>query len=450
MVIFKKAIPRRAFLRGMGATLALPLLDGMVPALAKTADVTAKQARRLAVFYVPNGIIMEKFTPAKEGAGFELPPILESLTPFRDQTLLISGLCHKKAFALPGEGGAGHARGCAVFLTGVHPKATEGADIHAGVSMDQIAAKEFGQHTQLASLELTLEPTETLGGCDTGYSCAYTSTISWRSPTTPIPMENHPRVVFERLFGDSDSTDAGERRARLETNHSILDSMTQEAGRFLSGLGARDRTKLGEYLDAVRDVERRVQMAEEQSSRELPVLERPAGIPESYEDHAKLMMDLQALAFQSDLTRVSTFMMSREFSNRSYREIGIPDPHHALTHHQGDALKIAKVTKINTYHVKLLSYLLGKMRNTPDGDGSLLDHSLILYGSGLSDGNLHLFTNMPALVIGGGGGKIKMGRHVRYPEDTPMSNLLVTMLDAVGVPVQSLGDSTGELELLSV
>ena len=278
MMIFKKTIPRRTFLRGLGSALALPLLDGMVPAFAATADATTKPPLRLSVMYVPNGIIMEKLTPATEGAGFEFPPILEPLAPVRDRLLVLSGLCHNNAKALPGEAGAGHARGCSTFLTGVHPKQTEGADIHAGISMDQIAAKELGRRTQLASLELTLEPTEVLGGCDAGYSCAYTSTISWRSATTPVPMENHPRVVFERLFGDSDSTDRAQRLARTQTNRSILDSMSEEAARLMTGLGPRDRTKISEYLDAVRDVERRVQMAEEQSSRELPVLDRPAEI----------------------------------------------------------------------------------------------------------------------------------------------------------------------------
>ncbi|MGH9785916.1 MAG: DUF1552 domain-containing protein, partial [Terriglobia bacterium] len=347
MMIFKKAIPRRAFLQGVGATLALPLLDGMVPAMAAVGD---KRATRLSFVYIPNGIIMDKWTPATEGAAFEMTPILEPLAPYRDQLLVLSGLDCKNANPQPGEGGGDHERGSGAFLTGVHPKKTGGADIHAGTSVDQIAAKELGNQTELASLELTLDFAEFVGGCDPGYSCAYTNTISWRSPTTPIPMENNPRAVFERLFGASDTTDPAERLARIRKERSILDAVSQDVARLVTGLGATDRRKLTEYLDAVRDVERRIQKSEEQSSQELPSLARPVGIPATFEEHIKLMFDLQVLAYQSDKTRVITFLLAHEQSTRAYPEIGIHDPHHPLTHHSGDQEKIAKVIQIQMYH----------------------------------------------------------------------------------------------------
>ncbi len=446
MMIFKKAIPRRTFLRGMGATLALPLLDGMVPAFAGALD-TANPAQRLSVFYVPNGIMMNKWTPAKEGAGFEMTPILEPLTPFRDKMLVLTGLTHKTADPYPGDGDvAPHDRAGGAFLTGVHPK-REG---NVGISVDQIVAQEFGKKTQLASLELGLDSGEVLGQCQMGWTCAYVHTLSWRTPTTPMPTVNQPRAVFERLFGDSNSTDAGERRARMMKQRSLLDSVTQSAAKLLSGLGPSDRAKMSEYLDAIRDVERRIQMAEEQASRELPTLDRPPGIPARVDDHAKIMIDLQVLAFQSDMTRVITFMMGREQADRTYREIGIPDAHHPLTHHQNDPDKIAKVVRINIFHAQMFAYYLEKLRATRDGDGSLLDHSMILYGSGISDGNGHLHDNLPLLLVGGAG-KIKGGRHLKYPNyETPVSNLYMTMLDKLGMPVEHFGDSTGKLDLLAV
>ncbi len=448
MMIFKKAIPRRTFLRGIGASLALPLLDGMVPAFAGALDTAAKPALRMSMVYVPNGIIMDKWTPAKEGAGFELTPILEPLASFRDHFHVVGGLHNKTANLGPGEeGGGDHARTGGSFLTGVHPRKTEGVDIHSGVSVDQIAAKELGKHTQLASLELSLDTTEFVGSCETGYSCAYMNTLSWRSPTTPVPNENNPRAVFERLFGDSDSTDPAERRRQIQNDRSILDGVTQSVSRLLTGLGPSDRGKLTEWLDAIRDLERRIQIAEEQASKEVPKLDRPAGIPATFEEHAKLMFDLQVLAFQCDLTRVITFMMGRETSPRVYRELDISDQHHPLTHHQNDPAKIAKVLQINIYHAKTFSYFLDKLRSTPDGDGSLLDHVVMVYGGGLSDGNQHLHVNLPLLLISG---QIKGGRHIRYSSDTPVTNLWLTMLDKVGVPVDSMGDSTGKLELLSL
>ena len=447
MMIFKKAIPRRTFLRGVGATLALPLLDGMIPAFASTIGKSGKSPVRLGFIYVPMGIIMEKWTPATEGPGFEMTPTLEPLAPFRDQLLVLSGLAHNMGLALEGEGVGDHARASAVFLTGAHPNKTEGADLRAGISVDQIAAKEFGNETQLASLELGLDSNEVVGLCDTGYSCAYTNTLSWRSPTTPVPMENKPRAVFERLFGDSDSTDPAERLARIQQQRSILDFVTREVNQLLPGLGPGDRVKLTEYLEAIRDVERRIQMAEEQSSRKLPSLERPVGVPDKFTEHAKLMFDLQVLAYQTDLTRVATFMIGQEGNARVYDELGISDSYHPLTHHQKDPEKIAKVVAIDTLHTQTLAYFLEKMQSTPDGDGSLLDHSMIVYGSALSDGNLHEHNNTPTLLIGGGGGRIKTGRHLQYPEDMPTTNLYLTMLDKVGINLERFGDSTGRLEL---
>jgi hypothetical protein len=450
MIITKKAIPRRTFLRGTNAILALPLLDAMVPAFAAASDLVAKPIARLSFVYVPNGVIMDNWTPATEGVAFELTPILKPLAPFRDRLLVLSGLAHNEAHSLPGEAGGDHSRASASFLTCVHPNKTEGANLRLEISVDQVAAKELGKHTQLASLELGLDATDTAGACEPGYSCAYENTLSWRTPTTPLPAENHPRAVFEHLFGDSDSTDSKERLARIRRDRSILDFVTQDAAGFMRGLGSSDCTKLTEYLDAIRDVERRIQLAEEQASRKLPMAKRPVGIPATFEEHAKLMFDLQVLAYQCDLTRVTTFMMGHEQTTRTYAEIGIADAHHPLTHHGGDAAKIAKVIQINIFHAKMFAYFLEKLRSTPDGDGSLLDHSMIAYGGGLSDGNIHSHDNLPILLAGGGAGKIKGGRHLRYPANTPMPNLYLTLLDKLGVPVDGLGTSTGKLDLLSV
>ncbi|HEX4425282.1 MAG TPA: DUF1552 domain-containing protein [Terriglobales bacterium] len=450
MIITKKHLPRRTFLKGLGVAVGLPLLEGMVPAFAFANEAVAKPASRISFVYVPNGIIMDKWTPATVGTGFEMTPILEPLTAMRENLLLLSGLSHLEARSLPGEGAGDHARASASFLTGIHPNKTEGADLRNGISLDQIAAKELSKHTQLASLELALDSTETLGACEPGYSCAYTNTLSWRTPTSPMPMENHPRAVFETLFGDSDTTDAKVRQAQIKSDHSILDFVTQGVSRLMQDVGTGDRVKLSEYLDAIRDVERRIQLAESQAPREMPVLERPVGIPSTLEAHAKLMYDLQVLAFQCDLTRVTTFMMGHEQTIRSYVEIGIPDSHHPLSHHAGDAGKMDKVAKINAYHIKMLAYYLEKLKATPDGDGSLLDHSVVLYGSGLSDGNLHLHDSLPVLLAGGGAGKIKGGRHLRYPKDTPMTNLYGTLLDMVGVPADKLGSASGKVEPLSI
>jgi hypothetical protein len=441
MMIFKKAIPRRTFLRGIGTTMALPLLDGMIPAFAATTD----PAIRLGFFYVPNGMSMKSWTPAAEGAAFEMTPVLEPLASFRDRFLVLSGLSSNAAEPIPGDGDvAPHERAAAAYLTGIHANP---GPVHVGISADQIAAKEMGKHTQLASLEIGLHSPELVGQCGKGWNCGVASTLSWRTPTTPLPMENRPRAVFEHLFGDSESTDPADRLARIQEDRSVLDVVVQRAVRFMKDLSPGDRARVTDYLDAVRDLERRIQTAEEQSSRELPTLERPAGIPPTTGEHAKLMFDLMLLAYQTDMTRVITFMLDFEISPRPYPEIGVPEGHHPVSHHAGDPKKIEKWTKVSIYHVQLFSYFLEKMRSTPDGDGSLLDHSILLYGAGISDGDTHSHKGLPALLVGGGGGKIKGGRHIQYPKDTPVTNLHLAMLDKVGIPVESIGDSTGRLEL---
>jgi hypothetical protein len=386
---------------------------------------------------------MKSWTPAVEGAGFELTPILAPLAPFRDRMVVVSGLDNRPGLALPGEPAGGHGRIGGAFFTGVHVKPTEGADFHAGVSVDQIAARALGRHTQVASLELSLDSTEFSGACDAGFSCAYTTTISWRGPTTPLPMEHDPRAVFERLFGDHDSLDGAERLARIESDRSLLDSVTEKIARLQRGLGARDRAKLAEYLDAVRDVERRIHKAEEQSARELPAVEQPAGAPDNFEEYARLMFDLQVLAYQSDLTRVITFMMAPELSARTYPEAGVADPHHAISHHQGNPENLAKLVKIGTYHSNVFAYYLERLAATPDGDGSLLDHTTVLYARGMSDPNAHDALNLPLVVFPAEG---KGGRHLRY-DKVPLTNLYVTLLNQVGVEVDRIGDSTGSLSL---
>ncbi len=448
MIITGKSLARRTFLRGVGTTLALPLLDAMMPAMAGTSAV-AKPAIRLGFVYVPNGIIQKGWLPSKVGTGFEMAPIMKPLEAHRDRVLVLSNLMQNGGRAL-GDGAGDHARAGASWLTGVHPKKTEGVDIRAGISADQIAARVQGNKTQLASLEIGLEEPSLAGGCDSGYSCAYTNTISWRTPTTPNPMEVNPRAVFERLFGDGESTDPADRLKRLRQDRSILDFIRGDVARLEPGLGSRDKSKLDEYLDSIRDIERRIQKAEQQSAGlKLPVMERPSAIPEEFADHAKLMSDLMVIAFQTDMTRVVSFMLAREGSNRSYRSIGVSDGHHSVTHHQNDPDKIAKTAKINELHVQTFSYLLDRLKATPDGDGTLLDHSMILYGSSISDGNAHTHHDLPLVLAGGTACNIKGGRHIRYNDQTPMNNLLVTMLDKAGVPAETLGDATGKLEQLS-
>ncbi len=440
MIVTKKAISRRTVLRGIGVSLALPLLDGMIPAFAGVGNAVASPVRRLGVVYVPNGMMMPSWTPQTEGAGFEFMRIVKSLEPFRDNVLMVSGLK-----GVPGNGA--HAGASTRFLTDVGSKLAENSDIQAGISMDQYAAKELGQYTELASLELALEGRDFAGSCDIGLSCAYTNTISWRSPTTPLPMENNPRVVFERLFGDSGTTDSAARLARIKTDRSILDSVAEKTADLGRRLGARDRGKLGEYLEAIRDIERRIQKAEEQSARELPAVDQPAGVPGRYDDHAKLMFDIQVLAYQADLTRIITFMMGREISGRTYPEIGVFDAHHPTSHHQNDPVKIEAVTKINMFHASLFAYYLEKLRSTPDGDSSLLDHMMIIYGAGMSDSNAHSPNTLPILLAGGGAGQLKGGRHLRYSEDTPLANLHLALLDKLGAHIDTIGNSVAPLTL---
>ena len=448
MIITNKALARRTFLRGVGTALALPLLDAMMPAMAATSAVV-KPAIRLGFVYVPNGIIQKGWLPSKVGTGYEMASTMKPLEAHRDQMLVLSNLMQNAGRAL-GDGAGDHARAGASWLTGVHPKKTEGVDIRAGISADQIAARVLGNKTQLASLEIGLEEPNLAGGCDSGYSCAYTNTISWRTPTSPNPMEINPRAVFERLFGDGESTDPAARLKRLRQDRSILDFIRGDVARLEPGLGARDKSKLDEYLESIRDIERRIQKAEQQSaSMKLPVMERPSAIPDEFEAHAKLMSDLMVIAFQTDMTRVVSFMMAREGSNRSYRSIGISDGHHSITHHQNDPEKIAKTMKIDELHVQSFAYLLDRLKATPDGDGTLLDHSMILYGSSISDGNAHTHHDLPLVLAGGAACNIKGGRHIRYDDQTPMNNLLVTMLDKAGVAADTLGDATGKLGQLS-
>ncbi len=447
-IVTKKHLARRTVLRGMGATIALPFLDGMVPAFANSRRIAAALPLRVGALYAPNGMNMQDWTPAAEGAAFELTPILQPLAPFRDRMVVLSGLANNAADQLPGEGSGDHSRSSAAYLTGAHAKKTEGADLENGISMDQVAAREFRRHTQLASLELALEANDMAGGCEHGYSCAYTGTVSWASATTPLPMENDPRAVFERLFGSSDSTEREARLARLRMERSILDAVSERLAQLRKGLGASDRRKVTEYVDAVRDIERRIQVAEDQSNRELPVVAQPAGVPPTYEGYAKLMFDLWALAWQCDLTRVTSFMYGREKSGRSYPEIGVPDPHHPLSHHQDRPDRLARLTKLNTFHMSLFAHFLEKLHSIREGDGRLLDRVLIVYGAGMSDSNMHHHQNLPALLVGTGSGQVAGGRHVRVAKDLPLANLHVTMLDRMGIPIDRLGDSTGKLAVL--
>ena len=450
MIITGRSLPRRTFLRGVGASLALPLLDGMVPAFAAVRRSAAGPVPRLFTGYVPNGVIMDRWTPAAAGPLTDLPATLEPLAPFKDKLLVVSGLADAPAFPLPGEGTGDHVRAAATFLTGVHPKKTDGPDIRGGTSMDQIAARVLGRETVLTSLELAIDPNELIGACEAGWSCAYANTLSWRNPTNPLPMENQPRAVFERLFGDTDDTTPEARLARIREDRSILDSLVREVADFQRVLGPGDRTKVTQYLDAIRDVERRIRLAEAQSHRELPELARPSGgIPDTFAEHARVMLDLQVLAFQADLTRVVTFMMSREVSPRTYPELGIPDPHHGLSHHQNRPEQMAKLAKLNRHHVEQLAYFMEKLAATPDGDGTLLDQVLIQYGCGISDGNQHLHVNLPVLVAGGAAGAVEGGRHLRVAEETPLTNLQLAVLEKLGVPTEKLGDSTGVVKHLS-
>ena len=441
MIISKKILPRRTVLRGLGTALALPMLDAMVPALSGISGRAAEPVRRLGWVYCPNGMAMDAWMPAAKES-LDLSTTLSPLAPYRDQTVVVSGLAQGQAEAL-GDGNGEHTRATATWLNGVHPRETEGADVRAGKTADQIAADQLGRTTPLGSLELAIDQDFLVGSCDNGYSCIYMNTIAWRDETTPLPMQNNPRVVFERLFGDGGST--ADRQSEFKKDRSILDAISSDLARLQREIGAGDQARVNQYLDAVRAIERRIQLSE-QKDTELPELERPVGIPESYREHVELMFDLTALAYQVDMTRVFTFMLGRELNGRAYPEIGIPDSHHGLSHHRYDPEKLAQLAKINTYHVSLFTHFLDELANTPDGDGSLLDHSLLMYGASLSDSNKHSHFDLPLLLVGGGAGQLKGGRHLQYPRDTPMTNLLVSQLDKAGVRLDDgLGDSTGRL-----
>ena len=453
MIVTRRHLPRRAFLKGMGAAIALPMLDAMTPAFAARGFAASRAAGaaspvRLAFMYVPNGVTMADWTPVTEGAQFAFPRILKPLEPFREQTLVLSGLAHKNGAAL-GDGPGDHARAAASYLTGVHPRKTAGADIQNGVSVDQIAAQHLAKQTRFPSIELGCDDSRTVGNCDSGYSCAYTNSLAWRGPATPMPPETNPRLVFERLFGDIDTSLSPETRARrLLHRRSILDLVSERTTRLMSDLGPTDRRKLDEYLSSIREIEVRIARAEQDLTGLTPAIDRPTGVPVEYADYVNLMTDLQIVAFQTDSTRVITMMMGREGSLRTYPEIGVPDPHHPLTHHRGNPEWIEKVTKVNTMHMELFAGFVKKLAATPDGDGTLLDHSMIVYGSGLSDGNRHTHDDLPVLIVGGGGA-LRLGRHVAYAKGTPMTNLYLTVLDRMGVQAEVVGDSTGKVEHLT-
>jgi hypothetical protein len=419
--------------------MALPLLEAMLPAFAPRARAAGQAAHRFLTFYVPNGMAMEYWLPKGEGTAFELSPIMEPLAPFRDQMIVLSGVKANWNYIHAGASGS--------FLTGTMRGGRNEVEIIADVSMDQLLARQFAKQTQVASLELAMDAPANAGACTGNLSCVYTHTLSWRSPTQPLPMEYNPRAVFEKLFGDTGSTERSARAARLRQHKSILDSVTAKLARLKSDLGPQDRTKIDEYAESIRDVERRIQRAEEQRDLELPEMEQPQGVPPLFEDHLALMLDLQLLAFQSDLTRVISFMISKEQSARPYPQIGVPEAHHPLSHHGNVPEIIAQMSKINTYHTQLFSQYLAKLRATPDGDGSLLDHMTILYGSGISNSNQHSGDNLPLLLVGGGAGTLKGGRHLAYADEPTLANLLVTLMDKLGVPVERLGGSTGRLPI---
>jgi hypothetical protein len=452
MFVSKMALPRRTFLRGVGAALALPLLDAMVPALTAQSRTAARPLRRLGFIYMPNGVArnfsgINYWTPLGEGASFEFSQILKPLEPFRDRMVVVSGLAQHQADAHDDGANGDHTRGTSSWLTGVHPKRTEGADIRNGVSADQIAAAEIGKDTALPSLELAIDLNFLGGQCENSYACAYMNTLSWSTATTPLPTENNPRIVFERLFGDGGTSE--QRLARARENRSILDSVMADLNRLQNSLGPSDRTKVTDYVDSVREVERRIQRVEQRNASDLPDLNQPSGIPDRFDEHVKLMYELQWLAYRADVTRVVTFMLGRELNFRTYPEIGITEGHHGLSHHQDNPNQLAKYARLGAYQAELFGWFLEKLKSTPEGDGTLLDHSLFLYGAGLSNPNLHAHYDLPLVLVGSAAGQLKGGRHIVYKQETPMTNLLLSMLDKVGVPAEKLGDSTGRLELLS-
>ena len=431
--------------------LGLPLLDAMIPALSAMAQTAAAPVRRLGFIYGPNGIArnfsgINYWTPKGEGANFELSPILTPLANYRDRLLVVSGLAQSQADAHDDGANGDHTRGTSSWLTGVHPKRTEGADVRNGVSADQIAAAEIGKDTALPSLELAIDLNFLGGQCENSYSCAYLNTLAWRTPSTPLPTENNPRIVFERLFGDGGSP--ADRLAQARQNRSILDSVMSDLSRLQQSLGEGDRHTVSDYVDSVREVERRIQRVEASGAKsELPTLDRPAGIPDRFDEHVKLMYELQWLAFRADITRVTTFMLGRELNFRTYPEIGINEGHHGLSHHQDNPAQIAKLSKLNTYQAELFTWYLDKLASTQEGDGTLLDHSLFLYGAGLSNPNLHAHYDLPLALIGGAAGRMKGGRHLVFKAETPMTILLLSMLDKVGVRTEALGDSNGRVPI---
>lgn len=441
MIITKKFLPRRTFLRGMGATLALPLLEAMVPAATALAKTAANPVRRLGFVFMPMGCDITRWTPPGEGTLGELSPILSSLAPVKEHVSVITNLELQNAY--PGS----HATSNSAFLSAAKAKLTESTDYYLGTTVDQIAAQRIGQATQLPSLELAMDLLQVVGQCDNGYACVYQNNLSWSSPTTPLPAEAHPRIVFESLFGEGGSI--AERRAALRKKASLLDAFNEDLARLKRDLGPGDRARVNHYLETVREVERRIQKAEaDTADNPLPDLDRPVGVPAAYADHARLMFDLQVLAMQGDVTRVITFQLARETSNRTYPEIGVPDPHHPLSHHGNDPEKIARMAKINAFHVSLFAEYLAKLKATPEGNGTLLDHSLILYGSGIGNPNIHDHSNLPILVAGGAAGGMKGGRHIKYAQPTPLANLHLTLLDKAGVHLDSFADSNGKVDEL--
>ena len=439
MTATRRVLPRRTVLRGLGAAVSLPFLDAMVPALTAKGDV---RPTRLGFVYSPNGFLQRHFFPEAAGGALNVTPILRPLAAFRERMIVVSGLVNHQADAL--DAGAGpHPRAQSTWLTGVRARRTEGADVQAAKTLDQFAADGLGQTTPLRSLELSLDSNFVSGNCGSGYSCVYTNTLSWRTATTPMFMENNPRVVFERLFGDG--ANASARAVEIRRNRSMLDSVTQEMAGLSRVLGPHDRAVVGEYLEAVRDVERRLRNTEQRAQSSPAAVERPLGVPESFADYARLMFDLQFLAYQADITRVASFAISREQSNRTYPEVGVPQSHHDISHHQNDPARIELNTRINTYHVSLFAHLVERMHRTPDGDGSLLDHAILMFGCGLGDGDVHDYRNLPTLLIGGGNG-LRGGRHLTAKAETPLMNLGLSLLDRVGVEIARIGDSTGRLE----
>ena len=452
MIITKKHLPRRTFLRGMGATVALPLLDSMVPALSAMAKTSANPVRRLGFIYFPHGSVswakgpQNQWTPPGEGGPLTLSPILQPLSAVQDQMIVLTNMEHRNAQGNGTDGNAEHTRSNASWLSAARPKMTEGADVLLATTVDQIAAQRLCRDTRLPSLELTMENSFLVGNCDNGYNCVYVNTLSWSSPTTPLPMENNPRLVFERLFGEGGTVD--ERRAEMRKDRSILDSVTEDMARLMRSLGAGDRTRVNDYVDAVREVERRIQRAEEQAGQStLALPDRPVGIPEEYDEHVKLMFDLLVLTWQADITRVFSLQLGREQSARTFPWIGVNEGHHGTSHHQDKPEKIAAIARINTYYSQLLAYFAEKLAATSDATGSLLDNSMLLHGSGMCNGNLHDHKNLPLVLLGGGAGQLRGGRHIKFQELTPMANLLLGLLDKAGVPADSFGDSDDRVDL---